>query len=132
MLPFFSSPTHVKNTSCFVNQLYQFKRKFISTLWDERVDFILLCKRENYSMIIRKVADTLNARHLELTVHFTTVANLWSKFKGSILDIKHGNKSIEWRQLNSWSCSKFVVKMSFPWQGGGGGSEMAKKVSAKT
>ena len=62
---------------------------------DERVELILLCGRENYSM--RKVADTFNERHPDRTVHFTTVATLFSKFKrtGSVLDIKHGSQPME-------------------------------------
>ena len=62
---------------------------------DERVKLILLCGRENYSM--RKVADTFNERHPDRTVHFTTVATLFSKFKrtGSVLDIKHGSQPME-------------------------------------
>ena len=62
---------------------------------DERVELILLCRRENYSM--RKVADTFNERHPDRTVHFTTVADILSKFKrtGSVLDIKHGSRPME-------------------------------------
>ena len=62
---------------------------------DERVELILLCGRENYSL--RMVADEFNAKHPDRHIHFTNVGKLLNKFKntGSVHDIKHGSKPME-------------------------------------
>ena len=62
---------------------------------DEKVELILLCGREDYSL--RSVAETFNAKHPGRNVHFTTVGDLLNKFKktGSVHNIKHGRKGLE-------------------------------------
>ena len=62
---------------------------------DERVELILLCGRENYSL--RMVADEFNAKYPDRHIHFTNVGKLLNKFKntGSVHDIKHGSKPME-------------------------------------
>ena len=59
---------------------------------NERIEIILLCGREGWSM--RKVAEEFNSNHINQVTH-TSVSRLLTKFKktGSVLDIKKVRKS---------------------------------------